>query len=250
MPASTWSAALPTRAPVTRPRSRAPSTTSTGCSTASAPTRPSPVSTGASSQHGRRWRCRRCSPSAKSSGAFDVWRRDGLDGRRRFDPSGVVKGWALERATAHLRLLDDTDFCLSGCGDLVALVTDPDRPEWQVGIENPAAPDTLLARVQMREGAVATSSPAHRGTHIVDARTGAAAGSSSGPTAPPPRSPVTREHEPPRATGSAAPRGGPTPFRYVATVADAWRLPRLGTCGPGARGARCDGKRHGSGIRR
>ena len=52
---------------------------------------------------------------AQSGGAFDV-RRPGPDGRRVLDPSGVVKGWAVERAAEALRALPETDFCLSAGG--------------------------------------------------------------------------------------------------------------------------------------
>jgi thiamine biosynthesis lipoprotein len=40
------------------------------------------------------------------------------DGRHRLDPSGVVKGWAVERAAGFLDALDETDYCLSAGGDL------------------------------------------------------------------------------------------------------------------------------------
>lgn len=101
-----------------------------------------------------------------SGGAFDV-RREGV-----LDPSGVVKGWAVERAARALRRLPGTDFCLSAGGDLVAHVADASRPAWQVGVEDPLDPARVLAVVPVRDGAVATSGTAHRGTHIVDARTG------------------------------------------------------------------------------
>jgi thiamine biosynthesis lipoprotein len=107
----------------------------------------------------------------ESDGAFDV-RRPGPDGTVVLDPSGVVKGWAVQRASAHLRSLDDTDFCLSAGGDMVCHVADDRRPPWRVGIEDPHDPGHLVAAVEVRRGAVATSSAAHRGAHIVDARTG------------------------------------------------------------------------------
>jgi len=107
----------------------------------------------------------------QSHGASDVWRA-GPDGRRTFDPSGVVKGWAVERAARPLRHLDDTDFCLSAGGDMVCHVADPSRPEWRVGIEDPADVGGVRAVVPVRRGAVATSGLAHRGGHLVDARTG------------------------------------------------------------------------------
>ncbi|WP_188941545.1 FAD:protein FMN transferase [Nakamurella endophytica] len=105
-----------------------------------------------------------------SGGAFSVY-LPGPDGRRRLDPSGVVKGWAVERAAAALAGLDDTDFCLSAGGDLTCH-TDPGRPPWRIGIEDPADPARVLAVVPVVTGAVATSGTAHRGAHLVDARTG------------------------------------------------------------------------------
>jgi len=107
----------------------------------------------------------------ETAGAFDI-RRPHPDGSVHLDPSGVVKGWAVQRASRHLRELDDTDFCLSAGGDLVAEVAEPARPAWNIGIENPASPSEIVATVALRTGAVATSGSAHRGAHILDARTG------------------------------------------------------------------------------
>ncbi len=107
----------------------------------------------------------------ESDGAFDV-RRVGPDGVPTLDPSGVVKGWAVQRASAHLRALPDTDVCLSAGGDMVCHVTDDSSPAWRVGIEDPRDPQRMLATVEVRRGAVATSGTAHRGEHITDARTG------------------------------------------------------------------------------
>lgn len=100
-----------------------------------------------------------------SGGAFAV-RRDGV-----LDPSGVVKGWAAERAAAHLMALPDTDFCLSAGGDITCRTLDPAGPGWRIGIEDPHGPSRLVAVVPVHTGAVATSGTAHRGAHLVDART-------------------------------------------------------------------------------
>jgi thiamine biosynthesis lipoprotein len=107
----------------------------------------------------------------QSGGAFDV-RRPGADGHPVLDPSGVVKGWAVERAARALEALEDTDFCLSAGGDMVCRVADLDAPAWQVGVEDPHTSTRLVAVVPVRDGAVATSGLSHRGAHIVDARTG------------------------------------------------------------------------------
>jgi thiamine biosynthesis lipoprotein len=108
---------------------------------------------------------------AESGGAFDV-RRPGPDGRRVLDPSGVVKGWAAERAAHPLRLLPDTDFCLSVGGDVVCHTVRDDHPDWRIGVEDPRDPGRVLAVVPVRNGAVATSGATHRGAHVVDARDG------------------------------------------------------------------------------
>ena len=106
----------------------------------------------------------------ESGGAFDVW-RPGLDGAMVLDPSGVVKGWAVERASAPLRALPATDFCLSAGGDMLCRTTNPAGTPWRIGIEDPADPTRVLAVVPVFDGAVATSGTSRRGQHLVDART-------------------------------------------------------------------------------
>jgi FAD:protein FMN transferase len=101
-----------------------------------------------------------------SGGAFAV-RRSGV-----LDPSGIVKGWAAKRAATHLAALPATDFCLSAGGDITFRTVDPSGPPWRIGIEDPHDPSRLVAVVPVHTGAVATSGMAHRGAHLVDARTG------------------------------------------------------------------------------
>jgi thiamine biosynthesis lipoprotein len=55
---------------------------------------------------------------------------------------------------------------------MVCRTVDPDAPAWRIGIEDPHAPDRVVAVVPVRTGAVATSGTVHRGAHLVDARTG------------------------------------------------------------------------------
>jgi thiamine biosynthesis lipoprotein len=105
-----------------------------------------------------------------SDGAFSVWLPSG-DGPV-LDPSGVVKGWAAQRAAAALHPLEGTDSCLGAGGDLVCRSVS--GVPWRVGIEDPHDPTRVLATVEVHDGAVATSGTAHRGAHLVDARTGSA----------------------------------------------------------------------------
>jgi thiamine biosynthesis lipoprotein len=106
----------------------------------------------------------------ESAGAFDV-RRGDREGNVVLDPSGVVKGWAVQRASRALDGLDDTDYCLSAGGDMVVRTIRRTSPAWRIGIEDPFDPTRVIATVAVRNGAVATSGLARRGAHIVDPRT-------------------------------------------------------------------------------
>jgi thiamine biosynthesis lipoprotein len=92
---------------------------------------------------------------------------DPRDGHPRYDPSGLVKGWAVERAAGHLAGLTATGWCLNAGGDV--LVHAPDgQPPWRVGVEHPGNPARIMRVVERRSGAVATSGRTHRGSHIID----------------------------------------------------------------------------------
>lgn len=108
-----------------------------------------------------------------SHGAFSV-HLPAIGGGTLLDPSGVVKGWAVQRAARILEELDDTDYCLSAGGDMTCRTARSDTDPWRIGIEDPHDPARLIAVVPLRGGAVATSGTAHRGGHLVDARTGLA----------------------------------------------------------------------------
>ncbi|MBO4255074.1 FAD:protein FMN transferase [Streptomyces griseorubiginosus] len=96
----------------------------------------------------------------------------------RLDPTGIVKGWAAERAARRLRAAGATGVSVNGGGDVQMFGTpEPHRP-WRVGIADPLRPGGLAAVVSAAgadELAVATSGTAERGAHIVDPRTGRSA---------------------------------------------------------------------------
>ncbi len=54
---------------------------------------------------------------------------------------------------------------------MICHAADDGRPAWRIGIELPYDPQTLIAVVPVRSGAVATSGTAHRGAHLIDPRT-------------------------------------------------------------------------------
>jgi FAD:protein FMN transferase len=87
-----------------------------------------------------------------------------------WDPSGLVKGWAVELAGERLRDVADLDWCLNAGGD-VLLVCPSDLP-FTVGIQDPRDPGQVITSIARAGGAVATSGTAARGAHLYDPRTG------------------------------------------------------------------------------
>lgn len=102
-----------------------------------------------------------------TDGCFDAHHPDG-----RWDPSGVVKGWAVERASRHLHDLP-LDWCLNAGGDV--LVASRSEEPFRIGVSDPHDAAAVLAIVPVVAGALATSGTAARGSHLWDPRTGAAA---------------------------------------------------------------------------
>ncbi|GAA1217312.1 FAD:protein FMN transferase [Kitasatospora nipponensis] len=108
----------------------------------------------------------------------------------RLDPSGWVKGWALERASDLLTHAGHRDHSVTGGGDVQArgpAASDPaadgpvvDGPTagaraWRIGVADPHRAGQVLAVLTAPDGepfAVATSGTAERGAHILDPHTG------------------------------------------------------------------------------
>jgi FAD:protein FMN transferase len=91
----------------------------------------------------------------------------------RLDPSGFVKGWAIDGAAQRLAAAGAERFCINAGGDVVARGRPaPERP-WRVGIRHPVDLDELAAVVEVEDLAVATSGQYERGAHILDPHTGA-----------------------------------------------------------------------------
>jgi thiamine biosynthesis lipoprotein len=105
----------------------------------------------------------------RTDGYFDV-RFNG-----RFDPSGIVKGWAIWKAA---RLLDDdgfVSFCIEAGGDIEVRGANDEGKPWMVGIRSPFDPSLMVRRLHLHSCGIATSGTYIRGEHIWNPRTGAAA---------------------------------------------------------------------------
>ncbi|MET9155058.1 FAD:protein FMN transferase [Streptomyces griseoflavus] len=95
--------------------------------------------------------------------------------RGRLDPTGIVKGWATERAARRLAAAGASGVSVNGGGDVQLLGAPGAGRPWRVGVSDPLRPGGLAAVVSAAgadEVAVATSGTAERGDHIVDPRTG------------------------------------------------------------------------------
>jgi len=110
------------------------------------------------------------------------------DGVLRFDPTGLVKGWAADRAANRLADLSGLEFCLNAGGDVVVGGAETEtgtdngtkvnggsgQPNggpgavWRVGIEDPRDRSRVAQVVELRHGGVATSGTAARGAHLYD----------------------------------------------------------------------------------
>jgi len=90
------------------------------------------------------------------------------------DPAGLVKGWAIQRASQMLAAAGSTSHCVNGGGDVHCAGRPHAGALWRVGVADPARAAELVAVVAGTDMAVATSGSAERGAHIVNPRTGRA----------------------------------------------------------------------------
>ena len=109
--------------------------------------------------------------SARSGGYFTITPGG------RFDPSGYVKGWAIERAAAMLSAAGSAEHSVNGGGDVQCVGDHGPGQPWRIGIADPLRPGSLALVVAGRDlagrgFAVATSGVAERGPHIINPHTG------------------------------------------------------------------------------
>jgi FAD:protein FMN transferase len=88
------------------------------------------------------------------------------------DPSGLVKGWAVDRAGEVLDAAGARNYCLNAGGDIRLRGAPLPEPRWRVGIQHPRVRDKIAAVVEGNDVAVATSGAYARGEHVVDPHTG------------------------------------------------------------------------------
>jgi thiamine biosynthesis lipoprotein len=97
----------------------------------------------------------------ETNGYFDAYAGGSLD------PSGLVKGWSVDRAAAIADSLGLRAYAIYAGGDVLVR-----GGGWRVGIQHPTEPQAYAQVVELDEGAIATSGAYLRGSHIVAPHTG------------------------------------------------------------------------------
>jgi len=95
-----------------------------------------------------------------TGGWFDPWAMPG-----GVDPTGLVKGWAAERALQALRDHGALVAHVNAGGDLAVLGRPASGEPWRMGIRHPWRPDALACIVSV-ESSLATSGTYERGLHL------------------------------------------------------------------------------------
>jgi thiamine biosynthesis lipoprotein len=111
-------------------------------------------------------RCREL--TGETGGYFDAEAAE----RGTLDPSGLVKGWSVDRAAALLDAAGAANYSVNAGGDIRLRGDALPLARWRVGIRHPIVHEALAAVVEGDDLAVATSGAYVRGDHVLDPHTG------------------------------------------------------------------------------
>jgi FAD:protein FMN transferase len=93
-------------------------------------------------------------------------------GTGALDPSGLVKGWSVDRAARILETTGARNYYVNAGGDIRVRGGALPLPRWRIGIQHPLQRDKVAAVIGATYLAIATSGTYERGSHIVDPHTG------------------------------------------------------------------------------
>lgn len=102
----------------------------------------------------------------ETDGYFDVYAGG------RLDPSGYVKGWAVQVASEMLTAAGAVNHLVDAGGDIQTRGRPTAGEEWRIGIRHPWEGSKICWAVSGTDLAVATSGTYERGLHVIDPRTG------------------------------------------------------------------------------
>ena len=102
-----------------------------------------------------------------SGGYFDIKKPDGS-----YDPSGMVKGWAIKNAADMIAREGFKNFYVDAGGDIQTSGRNADGKKWAIGIKDPWNERQNVKVIYASGEGVATSGTYIRGDHIYDPKTG------------------------------------------------------------------------------
>jgi thiamine biosynthesis lipoprotein len=102
-----------------------------------------------------------------TQGYFDVHAAS----RSVLDPSGLVKGWSVDRVAGILWGLGARNFAINAGGDVIVRGRGHPDDCWRVGIQHPVLSHKVAAVVVANDLAIATSGAYARGDHVIDPHT-------------------------------------------------------------------------------
>ena len=101
-----------------------------------------------------------------TDGYFDIRTPNGL-----CDPSGIVKGWAIQNTAKILKKYGCRNFYIEAGGDIQTNGTNAKKEEWGIGIRNPFNRKEIVKVIYPHGHGVATSGTYIRGKHIYNPHT-------------------------------------------------------------------------------
>ncbi len=96
-----------------------------------------------------------------TNGYFDI-----LTPKNIFDTSGIVKGWAIWKASELLKKEGSNNFYIDAGGDIQACGRNTNNEPWKIGIRNPFKGEDVIKVLSLENKGVATSGTYVRGQHI------------------------------------------------------------------------------------
>ncbi len=94
-------------------------------------------------------------------GYFNVYNNEGM-----FDPSGIVKGWAIQNIAHITENSGSKHYSMNVGGDIALSGHNTHGKPWAIGIKNPMNTSEIVKVLSIERGGVATSGSYERGNHI------------------------------------------------------------------------------------
>lgn len=86
-----------------------------------------------------------------------------------FNPTGYVKGWAVQEVGDMLQANGVQSFLINAAGDIMA--ASDGKKQWNISLQDPFLRTKTIGTITLKNGAIATSGTYERGRHIINPHT-------------------------------------------------------------------------------